>query len=257
MKSIIIILIIIILIWLIIKNTELFITYKGFEYSDKLSKSDIEDLKKGQSIMTKMLKDFDSICRDNNIKYWCGAGTLLGIKRHKGWIPYDGDIDIAMTIDEYKKLKKIIYDKLPKKYIFQHYPSYKPCSKIRHLFSHYKRTKGCAKWDIDDGLQLDIFLYKNNPKNKKKIIRDRATCSSCPKWNWYKKDIFPLKEAYFEDIKVFVPNNIDLYLKTLFGKNYMIMRKISKRYPHEGRINPSRGSLKMKQKYKENYNKLK
>ena len=116
---ILLLLFIVILTYLIIKDKESFTKYNGFEYSDKYSKGDIEDLEKGQYILTEMLKDFDSICRNNNIKYWCGAGTLLGIKRHKGWIPFDGDIDLAMTIDEYEKFKKIIYNKLPKKYVFE------------------------------------------------------------------------------------------------------------------------------------------
>lgn len=249
---ILLLLFIVILTYLIIKDKESFTKYNGFEYSDKFSKGDIEDLEKGQYILTEMLKDFDSICRNNNIKYWCGAGTLLGIKRHKGWIPFDGDIDLAMTIDEYEKFKKIIYNKLPKKYVFEHYPYNKPCSKIRHLLSHYKYTKGTPNYDTDDGLQLDIFIYKNDSKNKTKIKRDRGR-----PWNWEKKDIFPLKEAFFEDVKVFVPNNIDLYLTTQYGKNYMIMPKISKRYPHEGRINPNKPSQKMKEKYKESYKKLK
>ena len=38
--------------------------------------------------MSNILLVFNDICRKHNIKYWCEFGTLLGIIRHKGWIPW-------------------------------------------------------------------------------------------------------------------------------------------------------------------------
>ena len=99
MKQIIIIILIItiiILICLVLKQKESFITYKDIKYSDNLTIENIKKLNHGQRIMTKMFKEFNSICRKHNIKYWCLGGTLIGAIRHKGWIPWDGDIDIGM-----------------------------------------------------------------------------------------------------------------------------------------------------------------
>ena len=48
-----------------------------------------------------MLKMIDKLCRENNLKYWCQGGTLIGAVRHKGWIPFDGDIDISMLEEDY------------------------------------------------------------------------------------------------------------------------------------------------------------
>ena len=45
--------------------------FNQIKLSPKLSANDIEDLKKGHVIMTNMLKIFDKICRNNNLKYWC------------------------------------------------------------------------------------------------------------------------------------------------------------------------------------------
>ena len=98
------------LFFFITKKEHFFAKYKDIEMSPILSKQDIEDLKKVQIIMTKMFRDFDKICRKHNIKYWCGAGTLLGVIRHKGWIPFDGDIDIGMTLTEYEKFKKVEFE---------------------------------------------------------------------------------------------------------------------------------------------------
>ena len=59
----------IILFIILIKSHDTFTVYNGFKYSDKLSLEDIKDLKKGQKIMTDMLKTFNIICRKYNLKY--------------------------------------------------------------------------------------------------------------------------------------------------------------------------------------------
>lgn len=61
------------------------------------------ELKELQSLQYDILKYIDRICKKNNIEYFLVFGTLLGAVRHKGTIPWDYDIDIAMTRDNHKK----------------------------------------------------------------------------------------------------------------------------------------------------------
>ena len=52
--------------------------------------------------METILRDIDKICRENNISYWIESGTMLGAKRHNGFIPWDDDIDIGMMRKDYE-----------------------------------------------------------------------------------------------------------------------------------------------------------
>ena len=59
-------------------------------------------LKELQEIELNILIAFDKVCRDNEIKYSLGYGTLIGAVRHKGFIPWDDDIDVIMVRKELK-----------------------------------------------------------------------------------------------------------------------------------------------------------
>lgn len=64
-------------------------------------------LRKAQLIMLDMLVEFDAICQKHNLKYWLDSGTLLGAVRHKGFIPWDDDIDLSMPVEDYRRFKEI------------------------------------------------------------------------------------------------------------------------------------------------------
>lgn len=55
-----------------------------------------------------LLKQFDKFCQDNHLEYFLCGGTLLGAIRHKGFIPWDDDIDVFMPRPEFERLKCII-----------------------------------------------------------------------------------------------------------------------------------------------------
>lgn len=70
----------------------------------------VEERNKLQDCLYEMACDLDDRCRKNNLHLFMVGGTLLGAVRHKGFIPWDDDIDLALSRKEYQKLIKI-FDK--------------------------------------------------------------------------------------------------------------------------------------------------
>lgn len=61
------------------------------------------DLKEQKQILLNILVKIDKFCEENNLRYSLGGGTLLGAVRHKGFIPWDDDVDIMMPRPDYDK----------------------------------------------------------------------------------------------------------------------------------------------------------
>lgn len=65
------------------------------------------NLREHQLIALEILKYFDKVCSENNIRYSLGGGTLIGAARHQGFIPWDDDVDVYMCRDEYQKFVEV------------------------------------------------------------------------------------------------------------------------------------------------------
>lgn len=69
-----------------------------------------EKIKKEHEVCLEILKIFHNICEKNNLTYWIDFGTLLGAYRHKGFIPWDNDIDVCMPAEDFKKIIPILIE---------------------------------------------------------------------------------------------------------------------------------------------------
>ena len=79
------------------------------------------ELRHLQLVIMQIMKDIDDICRRNNIDYYLNGGSAIGAIRHKGFIPWDDDLDIMMTFDNYERFIKACREQLdPEKYSEQH-----------------------------------------------------------------------------------------------------------------------------------------
>lgn len=120
------------------------------------------DIKKIQRVELEILLEFDRICKKYDIHYQLYAGTLIGAIRHKGFIPWDDDIDVSMLRADYNKFLSVVEDELSEDYFFQTHetdPNYiNKFAKIRKNGTVFmeKLVEGI---DMHHGFYIDIFAF--------------------------------------------------------------------------------------------------
>jgi lipopolysaccharide cholinephosphotransferase len=77
------------------------------------------ELKQAQGIMYKTLLQIDKICQEHKIDYWLDGGTLLGAVREEGFIAWDDDLDVCMTIEGFRRFCAVAQKSLPKDMFLQ------------------------------------------------------------------------------------------------------------------------------------------
>lgn len=119
-------------------------------------------LRKTQKEELFMLKIFDKFCKEKKIKYSLGFGTLLGAVRHQGFIPWDDDIDLIMTGEEYEKLLFLSED-LPKEIkikTIQNSNFTEPMVCMAKFFRRFDKD------DKESPPFIDIFVFRKISSNK-------------------------------------------------------------------------------------------
>lgn len=136
-------------------------------------------------VMLDMLEEIDRICRKHNIKYFLIAGSLLGAIRHKGMIPWDDDIDIALFREDYDRLERILPHELPP-HMFMQTLATDPEYPTAHMKIRDSNTTGIYKWAIDGhfcfnmGIFIDVFALDGVPKTR---IQERLAIICAVYWN--------------------------------------------------------------------------
>lgn len=256
------------------------------ELNDKLKNKyapEGSDFRKYQLRLLDTLIEFDKVCREHGIKYWISCGTVLGARRHGGFIPWDDDMDIDMPLSEYKKLMKVFKEN--DKIVIQDYSTdkfYEPLfPKIRDKYSKILEVRG-STWYKYNGCFIDLFVLEDTfelpsrllywyliieakllrkgrqPYNKiysaflqtlkkvsiilQKTIRSVfkhvpgkhfGYCYGCQFYRnrLVKDDYKKLAEIEFEGYKFPCPENVDLYLKHMYG-DWRALPDLTKLHPH-------------------------
>lgn len=163
-------------------------------------------------ILVNILQVIDRFCREHKLKYSLAYGTLLGAVRHKGFIPWDDDIDIMMPREDYEFLRKNFEHPIIKLISEQDSKDYAyPFVKI-----YDDRTLVKERSDLSTpfGLYIDIFPIDGMPSNKtirrmytsyfhflKELISIK-NMSSLKSRKWYKKILVKLLKCLFSSIPV-------------------------------------------------------
>lgn len=261
----------------------------------------LEELK---SHLLDMLIAFDKFCSENHLRYYLSGGTLLGAVRHKGFIPWDDDIDINMPRPDCEKLQELSSGKIGPYSLFPPngksiYPGihwklyddsiviennmknstrkciYHPAfidifpieglpNSDRDTINHYrkimpyKKMYGCTEGDWFHGKTIASRLFhfvgrpialffgrqfwvdsiqriaKQIPFDESDYIGVMMTNIHFEEERVVKKDYTMQIDVLFENHIFKGPRNYDIYLRQLYGDNYMDLPPVEKRVSHHG-----------------------
>lgn len=128
-----------------------------------------------------VLVELDKICKQNSLNYYLAYGTLLGAVRHKGFIPWDDDIDILLMRKDYNKLISIlkntnngwlgVLDGSTKGYYYTFAKAYDK----RTIAIHDDTLVECGLW-------VDIFPWDGVPTNKREYKNYVRNCYYMRNW---------------------------------------------------------------------------
>ena len=137
------------------------------------------ETKKLWAVQIECLQELKRVCEKYKLRYFACGGTLLGAVRHKGFIPWDDDIDVLMLYDDYKVFCEVAPKEIVHPFFFQNFktePGFGPAmSRIRN-----SETTGCTSYDYamadgnyNCGIFMDVFPLFG--------IEDRLFPSICQK----------------------------------------------------------------------------
>lgn len=120
-------------------------------------------LRRQQHKMLEMVKELDRICRKHHIPYFLYGGTLLGAIRHKGFIPWDDDLDVGLMRKDYQRLMEVLPQELPEHIALQNNdtdPNYFYFfAKLRDRHSLLEEESPYDRVFKERGIFIDIFPF--------------------------------------------------------------------------------------------------
>ena len=129
-----------------------------------------DELRTLQLVELNILRKFVSICKKYDLQYFLAFGSVLGAVRHKGFIPWDDDIDVGMPRPDYDKFCQIAQDELGPEFFWQSHETDKNYyfffGKIRLNGTIYK-DRDFDHVNINHGIFIDIFPFEGAPDKKR------------------------------------------------------------------------------------------
>ena len=126
-----------------------------------------DELKQLKQTLLDTYLDIQAVCQKHGLTCMLLGGSTLGAIRHKGFIPWDDDLDMGMPRDDYEKLKQIFKTELGEKYVLNG-PNYEgiPTNRFSKILVKGTRfVEGGSAEDERSCIKVDIFIIENVPDN--------------------------------------------------------------------------------------------
>ena len=191
-----------------------------------------KEIKQVWKVELDLLEKFISVCQKYNINYFITAGSLLGVVRHGGFIPWDDDIDVGMLRKDYNKLLEIAPKEFHEPYFFQ--TPYSDNIFRGHAQLRNSNTSSILPSEIDrdfnQGIFIDIFPYDEYPKYKLQYNIQKCFIK------FYSKIFFTYINGGFNSYRSKIYSGFVIMIVKIFGyKNlYRHYEKICSKYNGKG-----------------------
>lgn len=127
-----------------------------------------DTVKDVQGKILETMKYIDKLCREHGIVYFIMGGTALGAVRHGGFIPWDDDLDIFMTPDQYTAFKKVFEAQKSEQFVLQEWrttPDYLEYAKVRMNGTTFIEEAFQNRADMHHGIYVDIMILHKVPES--------------------------------------------------------------------------------------------
>lgn len=127
-----------------------------------------QNVKAVQAKILEVMKFIDGVCRRESIVYYIMGGTALGAVRHGGFIPWDDDLDIFMTPDQYERFKAAFKETDQDQFVIQEWrtsPDYLEYAKVRMNGTTFIEEAFKERKDLHQGIYVDIMILHKVPEN--------------------------------------------------------------------------------------------
>jgi len=207
------------------------------------------DLLECQRYMFDLFQYFDAICRKYNIEYWLDGGSLLGSKRHGGFIPWDDDMDICLLYNDYQRVLDILEEETK---LHPYYSLYYKVNNFDYWCDYLGDSRVLAHGllsiridllpvksipDTEDAKREDIslteianFFMKGKFKN-----RDRISSYHYEKFLGNLKNLTEKKALFFKDYFYYLSQHSDKNVNHVYTYSFhdMLVKKDRRYYKHE------------------------
>jgi hypothetical protein len=170
------------------------------------------------SLEKRALRDIVALFNEAKIPWWLDCGSCLGAYRYGGVIPWDGDIDLAVLLDDFENVRSVLNGLNPDQYLVQDWSTREHPDSFLKIYIR------------KSGTMIDIYHFEILPETKElRFVFSLETHMFFPEWFKIRErrfkapvafdTVFPLKKTLFDGIEVFVPCDTKKYLQRCYGEN--------------------------------------